>query len=275
MRKILIETGGPEHSFFWGLANAFQSMNYQVGMLDATRFSVFDAFNRFQPDVFICRDYRITRGVEKCLLAWSNKDKVRPCKFVLFEEKPTEGYWKIITRDRIDLSCSVYSGHGLQILPAVDTVRFNRGKVDDAYVCDYAFVGDFQEWMRPYFDILVKHNINFRIYSSTPCDVPNNVGYLNDHEIPIATASAKSCIDFSKNISEEFLRIIYCGVSNNSLFFKGDKKEELFPGLKLFDSPESFELQLTASPTNGYNSSKVLTRHTYNTRVLAILSKIN
>ena len=67
--RILISTDGPHAHLYirqaWG--KVFSQMGHQVSFWDINTKSVFDAFDEFEPDVFMGQTYNISKGLIKCI----------------------------------------------------------------------------------------------------------------------------------------------------------------------------------------------------------------
>lgn len=272
----MIEHGGSQSQYFQCLAKTFHAMSYQVSVVDTMKFSIFDAFTRFVPQIFICRADRVTRGTEKCLLAFPRDNSARSCKFVCFEEDDLHQFWGIIDRKRIDLSCSIYSGAGFQVLPGLDHTTLSKGAIENKYKCDYAFIGEWKDWMAPYVKYLIDHDKNVKIYSYTACNLPQNVGALNQNDITNAMVSADHVIDLDL-ISDKFFQILYCGVGRSSYFLADPNKKKIFPDLQYFSNVEEF-VNLVENPPIFENPPQygrdVYLFHTNQSRALSILNAL-
>ena len=67
--RILISTDGPHAHLYirqaWG--KVFSQMGHQVSFWDVSTKSVFDAFDEFEPNIFMGQTYNISKGLIKCI----------------------------------------------------------------------------------------------------------------------------------------------------------------------------------------------------------------
>ena len=175
--KILIRhEHNASHYIYSGLMSAFKSMGHQCAFWDNEAISEFDAFDMFQPDLFIGQGYNLTRATIKCL-------KERPDTKVLLkvgcwgpvcQDVDTEKYpilnatdeemksvgqvaaslsaiknlvlFNYVHPNRKDYLMSAWEetvAKTIGLLPAADTSQFANGSFQEELSCDIGFTGGY------------------------------------------------------------------------------------------------------------------------------------
>jgi len=67
--KIMISSDGPHAHYYERMAwaKAFNACENQVSVWDIHNVPAFDAFDRFEPDIFLGQSYNMDRAVYQCI----------------------------------------------------------------------------------------------------------------------------------------------------------------------------------------------------------------
>jgi len=249
--KILIRhEHNASHYIYSGLMSAFKSMGHQCAFWDNEAISEFDAFDMFQPDLFIGQGYNLTRATIKCL-------KERPDTKVLLkagcwgpvcQDVDTEKYPIIMnTSDEIkkveQVSDTVKNlvlfnyvhpnrkdylmgswenlvAKTIGLLPAADTGQFANGSFQEELSCDIGFTGGYWPYKGQNLDKYIiplcypvgKYNV--KIFGNQPWPVPQYLGKADNKTVSNLFSSAKVC----PNVSEPHANVF--GFEVNERIFK-------------------------------------------------------
>ncbi len=280
--KIMISNDtGLAHFFIrMGLLRVFTAIGHEAVMWDITKKSVFDAFNEFEPDLFIGQTYNINSALIKCLgkrphvkvimkgSDWGEySDTIDRGKFpVLIAGEEEIGNVKALRevngldyiyvhylQRHVDMTHSHWKDivPAWSMLSAADIFEFTGGIHKSEFECDLGFVGGkwgykaqtLDKWMVPLF----RENLNIKIFGNQSWGVPQYCGFLPDGEVKHFLASARICPNIREPHSQEFGYDIIerpYKLAANKCFVISDYVEgstEVFKHMVHADSPEKFK----------------------------------
>lgn len=247
--KILIQhEHNASHYIYTGLRNAFNEMGHECQFWDDKSLPAFDAFDLFEPDLFIGQGYNLNRAILKCI-------RIRPDMKVLLKvgchgdvgnEVDTKKYPILMATEREwnDVSMASHFNDArvfnyvhpsrkeyligdweevtktMGILPAADTTECFSGEHDNKLECDVAFVGGYWPYKGENLDKYIiplcypvgKYNI--KIFGNQPWPVSQYMGKASDKTVRDLFASALIC----PNVSEPHANVF--GFEVNERVFK-------------------------------------------------------
>ncbi len=247
--KILIQhEHNASHYIYTGLLNAFNEMGHSCQFWQPKLMPAFDAFDLFEPDLFIGQGYNLDRAILKCI-------KIRPKMKILLkvgchgdvghdvdtEKYPilmaTEREWNDVSMashfndarvfnyvhpNRKDYLIGDWEGitKTMGILPAADTTEYLAGEYDESLACDIAFVGGYWPYKGQNLDKYIiplcypvgKYNV--KIFGNQPWPISQYMGVANDETVRNLFASALIC----PNVSEPHANVF--GFEVNERVFK-------------------------------------------------------
>jgi len=241
--KILISSDGPHAHYYirqaWG--KVLSSMGHQVSLWDINTKSVFDAFDEFEPDVFMGQTYNVTEGLVKCIKErphlkvamrasdWGEfQDNIDLDKYPILvaqekEKKLLERLKKETgkpdfvhnhyTQGWIDVTHNSWQDElgikPVSLIHAADLYDFHPKPRLSVLDCDIAFVGGYwpykAERLDPYI-ISLCHPVgdyNIKIFGSN-WPVAQSHGIIATDNMPSLFASAKVCLNVSEPHSQDF-----------------------------------------------------------------------
>lgn len=222
-----------------GLAKAMTAMGIDVAMWDVNSKSVFDAFDEFEPDLFMGQSFNVNESIIQCI-------KERPAMMVVMKgsdsgpihdsmdhqkypvlvanqkEKDTLNRLRDETgkpdflfvhydEHRLDSTHGYWRRDGFRVesmLSAACIFDFTHGQKQPEFACDIAFVGGrwgyksatLDKWFLP----VLESNMNIKIFGNQPWGVPQYCGFIADHHVKNLFASAKICPNLSEPHSQVF-----------------------------------------------------------------------
>jgi hypothetical protein len=236
--KILISSDSPFAHYYerLGLANAFNYAGHQAVMWDLKGKSEFDAFNEFEPDIFIGQTYNITRALIKCIKARPNlKVIMKAGENSLFSDNLDIVKYPVLIADEREKSLVkqlrdetgrpdflfvhyhpdyVDQTHGRWteelgipvhgIMNAADIFHYTNGTYREEFACQVGFVGGYWGYKAKNLDKYIlplcqpASNIHVRIFGNQPWPVPQYCGFVDTKHVRDIFSSALIC----PNISE-------------------------------------------------------------------------
>lgn len=283
--KIMIanDTGLAHYYIRMGLLKAFTAVGHDAVMWDINTKSTHDAFNEFEPDIFIGQTYNIDRALIKCLAArphvktimkgsdWGViSDTIDRGKFpvLIANEEEIDNvkalrevggldyiYVHYLQRD-VDKTHS----HWMDIVPAksmlsaADVFEFTGGESKPEFECDLGFLGGrwgykaqtLDKWLIP----LLGKDLNVKIFGNQPWGVPEYCGFLPNEVVRDFLASAKICPNISEPHSQEYGYDIVerpYKLAANKCFVISDLVvglKEVYPDMPMCSTPETFKDQI-------------------------------
>ena len=228
--KILISTDGP-HAFHYirlGLARAFSADGHEVIMWDINKKPVFDAFDEFEPDLFIGQTYNTNRQVVQAIKErphmkvimkagdWGElgknigpeygvlkaTDQEKRTILDLYEETAKPDYLYIYYHPAFIKSTHGYwMEHGIPVLPnmlAADIFDYTDGKHLPEFDCDLCFIGGYWEYKAQNLDRYIlklceNYKYRIKIFGNAHWPVAQYCGPISTNLVKHALASATIC----------------------------------------------------------------------------------
>lgn len=240
--KILISNDCGKSAHYWermGLARAFTACGHECVIWDIDKKSEFDAFDEFEPDLFIGQTYRVTQALVQCI-------KERPALKVILKaadagkyaskvgsefpillattvEKRMIQFLKDETDrpnflfihyhpDSISYTHEEWIQNGYQVeslMNAADIFSFTKGVKQEKYECDIMFLGGYwpykaqvlDKWILP---LCQDFKYKIKIFGNSQWPCPQYCGFLPEGEEANALASAKICINLHEPHSQKY-----------------------------------------------------------------------
>lgn len=241
--KILIanETKTAHYYIRLGLARAFSACGHEVVMWDINTKPTFDAFDEFEPDIFIGQTYNINRGWIKAIAErphlrvilkgsdWGTiSDTIDRQKYpvLIANEQEIENVYKLMEEagkpdfvychyleDRIKKEThNHWEENGIRaesLLSGADIFEFTGGKSKPEYECDIGFIGGrwgyksrvLDKWFIPLCS--PEHNYKIKIFGNQSWGVPQYCGMLPGSETKDFLASCKITPSLSEPHSQD------------------------------------------------------------------------
>jgi len=277
--KILISSDGMHAHYFQRMAwaRAFAECGIEVYFWDSKNIPAFDAFDSFEPDLFMGQSYNLDRALLKCiyerphlkvgLRAGDWGDFTQDNRFnVLYA---TEHELEVLKRlkeetgkpdfvhihydqQAVDQTHSKYKTIGIDaksLIMCADVQEYLKSDYDEALSCDIGFVGGY--W--PYKGIIIDNyltplcypvgNYNIKIFGNQPWTGVNQYcGYIQDNKVKDLFRSAKICPNLSEPhaINERCFKILCAGgfcISDNITSIRNIFNDN---GVVFAESPEDF-----------------------------------
>jgi hypothetical protein len=222
-----------------GLAKAMTAMGIEVVMWDVNSKSVFDAFDEFEPDLFIGQSFNVNEAIIQCI-------KERPAMMVVMKgsddgpihdtmdhqkypvlvasQKEKDTLQKLqdetgkpdflfvhYDEHRLDETHGYWRKRGFRVesmLSAACVFDFTNGQKQPEFTSDIAFVGGrwgyksatLDKWFLP----VLESGLNIKIFGNQPWGVPQYCGFIADQHVKNLFASAKICPNLSEPHSQVF-----------------------------------------------------------------------
>lgn len=239
MRILISSDGSTAHYFIrLGLARTFTTLGHEVIMWDIHQKPVFDAFDEFQPDIFIGQTYNVNDAVIKCiserphlkvLMKASDhgpqnltldrtkypvlqvQEKELMLMQRLFKETRKPDYLYVHHHpDWLEQTHGYWVRDGFVVrsmLNAADVFEFTHGKKLPEFESDLTFIGGYwgykskvlDKWLIP----LCNDNYRIKIFGNQPWPVSQYCGQLDGQLTRDALASATICPNLSEPHSQD------------------------------------------------------------------------
>lgn len=251
--KVLISSDGMHAHYFQRVAwlNAFRQTGVQAELWDCKNVSAFDAFDSFEPDIFLGQAYNLDEALIKCIYErphmkvglragdWGDhEDSIDKSKFnMLFATekekrllkklkdetgKPDFVHIHYLQKD-VDVTHAHYRSIGIEpksLIMCADTLTYGDSRFDPKFECDIAFVGGYwphkgiviNRYLFPMLGDIGKHKI--KIFGNQPWPVNQYCGMIKDEDVKNLFRSAKVC----PNLSEPHAHVF--GMDINERIFK-------------------------------------------------------
>lgn len=241
MMKVLIANYDKFAHYYihLGLAKAMTHMGMEVIMWDTNSKPVFDAFDEFEPDLFIGQTFNVDRAIAKCIAERPNmmvvmkasddgpihdtmdhskfpvlvaSDRERDTIKKLMEDTGKPDFVFVHYRDeRLDETHGYWRQRGVRVesmLSGACIFDYTCGTKKPEFECDLAFVGGrwgykaqtLDKWFLPF----IATDLNIKIFGNQPWGVPQYCGFLPDEQVKHLFASAKICPNLSEPHSQVF-----------------------------------------------------------------------
>ena len=241
--KVMIASDGPHAHYYIriGWAKVMQAMGHQCILWDIHSSPSFDAFDEFEPDIFIGQTYNLDRGVLQCI-------KERPHLKVVMrasdwgdvqDDIDLEQYPVLTARsDEIDLVGKLMQETGkpdfvynhyhdkwilkthnkwesigvrpVSMLHAADIFEYSGGKELDFLKCDVSFIGGYWPYkarcLDPYL-LRLCHPVgkyNIKIYGNQNWPVVQHLGRLDEKHVKDTFCSSTISPNISEPHSQDF-----------------------------------------------------------------------
>lgn len=251
--KVLISSDGIHAHYFQRLAwvNAFRGIGFNAQMWDCKNVSAFDAFDSFEPDIFLGQSYNLDEALIKCIYErphlkvglragdWGDhENEIDKSKFnILFASqkeklllkklkdetgKPDFVHIHYLQKD-VDKTHEHYRSIGIEpksLIMCADTHVYGNSEYDERLACDIGFVGGYwphkgiviNNYLFPMLGDISKYKV--KIFGNQSWPVNQYCGYLEDHEVKNLFKSAKVCPNLSEPHAHAF------GIDINERIFK-------------------------------------------------------
>ena len=242
--KILISNDSPTAHYYirLGFAGALTLSGHEVIIWDLDKKNAFDAFDEFNPDIFVSQGYNLNDSIIECIrrrpeLKVSLKcgDWGKPSQAMDLKKYPiltaSDKEIALVTKlqkltgrpNLIDIHYpQKYANEthefwnttlGIKIcglMSGADIVDYTRGQFNEKYKSDLAFVGGrwgyksqtIDRWILPLLN--PELNLNFKIFGNQPWGVPQYAGFIETKYIKDILASATICPNISEPHSQDF-----------------------------------------------------------------------
>lgn len=228
--KVMILNDGPTAHYYMrlGVARAFSAMGHEVNMWELGHKSAFDAFDEFEPHIFIGQSYNLDKGMMKCILERPHLKVVMKAgdfgtmnidtsKFpvLMATEKEIENVLTLKEKvnkpdfleihyheDYIEQSHGGWMKLGVDVqslMGAADTFDYVNGQYVEAFASDVAFVGGYWPYKAQVLDKYLiplcglDSGLNVKIFGNQPWPVANYCGFVDNKHVANIFASAKVC----------------------------------------------------------------------------------
>lgn len=241
--KVMIANDSTFAHFYirQGFARVFAAMGWQCVIWDINKKSVFDAFDEFNPDIFIGQTYNTNKAVIKCIderpdmkvfmkaSDWGTvSDSIDRDKYpvLIANEKEIDIMKELLDKTGRPTSLHIhYAPHRLaethnhwidagftvtSLLNAADVFEFTNGESRPEYECDLGFVGGrwgyksqvIDKWLIPMMHPMI--DLNIKVFGNQSWGVPQYCGFIADDQVKHFFASCKICPNVHEPHSQVF-----------------------------------------------------------------------
>lgn len=241
--KILISNDSPTAHYYirMGFARALAAAGHDVKLWDIDKKNTFDAFDEFNPDIFVSQSYNLNKDIIECLRRrpeckitlkggdWgyfylTEENQKYPILFASDKEiRNVEELLKTNKVDFIDIHYhprSVEQTHGLWkeklgvkvvgLMSAADVFDYTGGQYNTDYKSDICFIGG--RWgyksttLTPWLIKLIEKypQLNTKIFGNQSWGIPQYCGFLETEYVKHVLASATICPNISEPHSQAF-----------------------------------------------------------------------
>lgn len=239
--RIMISGDGPHahHYIRLGWARVFETIGHQTMMWDIHSKSPFDAFDEFEPDIFIGQTYNLNESTVKCIKERPNlKYALRASDWGDMQSQISSDY-NTLTANKKEISfveelCKtggpsfVYNHYHqrwmeethnkwkdvgvnpVSMLSAADVFDYMGGKRREELVCDLGFVGGYWEYkarnLDPYL-LQFSHPVgkyNLKIFGNQGWPGAFYLGWISNDRVKDLFLSATICPNVSEPHSQDF-----------------------------------------------------------------------
>ena len=251
--KVMISSDGPHAHLFQRAAwsHAFRACGIQAELWDCKNITAFDAFDSFEPDIFLGQSYNLNDATLKCIYErphlkvglragdWGyheeivDKDKynILYCsqkeKDILKKLKEETGKPDFVhihyDESAINITHNHFESIGIKpisLMMCADTLMYSGAEFDPKLECDIGFVGGYwpykglviDRYLSPLLDPIGQYRV--KIFGNQPWKANQYCGVITDQEVKNLFASAKICPNLSEPHAQEF------GIDINERIFK-------------------------------------------------------
>ena len=251
--KILICSDGKHAHYYQRMSwvNAFNAVGFTVGFWDRNSSTAFDAFDSFEPDLFLGQSYNLTPDVVKCIYErphlkvglrsgdWGDQEQeVDKTKYnILFcsqaekellkKMKEETGQPEFVHIHYDDEAMKRTHNHfqtigidAVSLMMCADTVSYSNGSFKLELECDMGFVGGYwpykgqviNKYLFPLLNPIGEYRV--KIFGNQPWPANQYCGVINDEGVKDLFMSAKICPNLSEPHAQKF------GIDVNERIFK-------------------------------------------------------
>jgi glycosyltransferase involved in cell wall biosynthesis len=251
--KILISSDGTHAHYFQRLAwaNAFNSIGFQAVLWDCKKTNAFDAFDSFEPDIFMGQAYNLDDALIKCIYErphlrvalragdWGDhgvevdksKYNILYCsdreKKILEKLKKETGKPDFVhihyNQKAVEKTHNHFNSIGIKpvsLMMCADTVVYGNARFDPRLECDIGFVGGYwphkgiiiNKYLFPLLGDVGEYKV--KIFGNQPWPVNQYCGLIQDEDVKNLFLSASICPNLSEPHAHEF------GIDVNERIFK-------------------------------------------------------
>ena len=242
--KILISNDGYHAHYYqrqsW--VNAFAKMHgVTVALWDCKSVSAFDAFDSFEPDIFLGQLYNLTPSVAKCIkerphlkvglragdwgdhekevdksiynILYATKEEIETLKKLQDETGQVSFVHIHYPKEAVDKTHNYYESIGVRatsIMMCADTGAYSKPESDPNYNCDIGFVGGYWPYkgqvIEPYLFPLLENvgEYNVKIFGNQNWYVNQYCGLIKDEKVKDLFFNAKICPNLSEPHAQKF-----------------------------------------------------------------------
>ena len=241
--KIMISNDGPHAHFYirLGWAKVFQAIGHEVAIWDINTKSPFDAFDEFEPDIFMGQTYNINRSLFNCIEERPNLKVVMRAsdwgdmqnhidleKYPILVASKEEIVWVERLKRELDKPNFVHNHYHdnclkethnrwktigvrpVSLLHGADIFDYAEAGEVDFLQSDVAFVGGYWPYKAQCLDkylLRLCHPVgkfNIKIFGGSDWPVVQYLGRIQNENVKHAFRSAKVCPNVSEPHSQEF-----------------------------------------------------------------------
>lgn len=242
--KILISSDGYHAHYYQRMSwvNAFSKMHgVTVALWDINSVSAFDAFDGFEPDIFLGQLYNLTPAVVKCIkerphlkvglragdwgdhekevdksiynILYATKDEIEALKRLQGETGQVSFVHIHYPEEALKQTHNYYESIGVRatsIMMCADVDTYSNAQPDSNYGCDIGFVGGYWPYkgqvIEPYLFPLLENvgEYNVKIFGNQNWYVNQYCGLINDNKVKDLFFSAKICPNLSEPHAQKF-----------------------------------------------------------------------
>mgnify|MGYP003676145169 FL=1 len=238
--KILISSDGIHAHYFQRLSwlRAFNAIGIKAQFWDCKSLSAFDAFDLFEPDIFLGQVYNLTTDLVKCIYErphlkvglrsgdWGDFQQDRRFNVLYATQEQLELLKKLkdetgqpefvhihYDEEAVNQTHSNYSRLGIKaksLIMCGDVEEYLGGSYDESLSCDIGFVGGY--W--PYKGLVIDQfltplcypvsNYNIKVFGNQPWNINQYCGVIQDERVRDLFVSAKVCPNLSEPHAHEY-----------------------------------------------------------------------
>lgn len=241
--RVMIASDGTHAHLYQRMAwaNAFALCSCEVYVWDIKKVSAFDAFDAFEPDIFMGQSYNLDEATIQCIkerpamkvalragdwgdhgkivdsskfnIMFSTKQEIENLKRLKDETGQPEFVHIHYHPEAVQWTHNYFESIGIKpvsLMMCADTTVYSGGTFDPALECDLGFVGGYwpykgqviDEYLTP---ILASNKYRAKIFGNQPWRHINQYcGLISNENVKNLFASAKICPNLSEPHAQEF-----------------------------------------------------------------------
>jgi hypothetical protein len=241
--KIMISNDGPHAHYYirLGWAKVFQAIGHDVTIWDINTKSAYDAFDEFEPDLFMGQTYNLDRSLFNCIKErpeikvvmrasdWGDmQNKIDKEKYPILTASKDESVWVERLKREVDKPDFVHNHYhdnwmkvthnrwsmiGVKVVSLIhgaDVFDYAGAGVVDALESDITFVGGYWPYKAQSLDkylLRLCHPVgkfNIKIFGGSDWPVVQYAGRISNENVKHAFRSATVCPNVSEPHSQDF-----------------------------------------------------------------------